>query len=249
MLWTQSYVKASYPVIFLHGFLGTYKDAYVFQTSQTLSWHLIDLPGFGKTKRSATLCDLIYYLDSLNSPFHLVGYSMGGRVAQKLSHHHNCLSLSVISSHTVLSQQELQERILFEQEQKQALINLPFDQFVDQFYASPLFASLRRKKSSFTSMIKKRKNQDKEDVLFGLDELGIERLSAPLPSCPILALYGMLDLKYQKLYALLPKNICIVSIPHAGHNLCLENPKECLNSLELFIRSIEHDMERLWTLS
>jgi pimeloyl-ACP methyl ester carboxylesterase len=207
-----------------------------------ISWIFIDLPGHGKTKQNARFSDLIKFLDDLCSPFHLVGYSLGGRVAQKLSHHKNCLSLSLLSSHTLFDKNTYDERRRFEESLKQDLLNLSMKDFLDKFYSSSLFSSLRRRKKVFEKLKLMRENLAQQDLIFGLNELGIENLVSDLPPIPVLALYGMLDLKYQKLYTCLSETVSVVSIPHAGHAIHLENPKHCLATLEKFIGTIEHDL-------
>jgi 2-succinyl-6-hydroxy-2,4-cyclohexadiene-1-carboxylate synthase len=66
-------------IVFLHGFLGQKSD-----WDQVIEWlpHpciAFDLPGHGS---SSIDFDLFSQLDKL-PPFHLVGYSMGGRIARQ----------------------------------------------------------------------------------------------------------------------------------------------------------------------
>ena len=228
--------------------MGSCHDAKGLLETSYLSWHLIDLPGHGKTKQTATLQDLFDYLDELKSPFHLVGYSMGGRVAQKLAHHKNTLSLTLISSQTLFSDAEYLNRIEFEKELTQKLQNLPFKEFVEEFYKSSLFTSLRRRKTLFNAMLTLRQDLDPKDLLYALKELNIEKIISPFPPCPILELYGMCDLKYQKYCNQLPEVVHVVSIAQAGHALCLENPKQSLSLIEKFITRCEHDVANLRTV-
>ena len=249
MLFSKIYEGSTYPTIFIHGFLGSHKDAKSLIHNSFISWHAIDLPGHGKTKQEAAFKDLTTYLDNLSSSFHLVGYSLGGRVAQKLASHINCKSLSLLSSHTIFNDQEYLARIEFEKNLLQNLIIQPLDEFLITFYNSPIFASLRHNRSLFEKYIKARLSQDKDDLIFGLNELAMTNIVSDLPNCPILGLYGEFDLKYQKIYTLLPEKVSVVSIDHAGHTIHLENPKSCLKALEKFIGTVEHDMENMRQLS
>jgi pimeloyl-ACP methyl ester carboxylesterase len=249
MLFYKRYQRTTHPTIFIHGFLGSHKEALNLLHSETISWHLIDLPGHGSSKSDTSINDLMNYLDSLGSPFHLVGYSLGGRVAQFLSHHKNCLSLSLISSHTLFDEKTLQERIIFEDNLKLDLVSHGLERFVQNFYESSLFSSLKRRKRVFESMMIRREGLFLDDLLFALDELSVKKIKSNLPNCPILGLYGMLDRKYQKIYTCLPEQVHVVSIPNSGHAIHLENPKRCLEILETFLYKVENDLANLRTLS
>lgn len=221
--------------------MGSHLDAKPLQASDFLSWHVIDLPGHGKSLDSC-LDDIWAYLDELKEPFHLVGYSMGGRVAQKMAHHPSCLSLSLLSSHTVFDPHELQERKQFEDDLGSELEKLPMHEFISKFYSSPLFSSIKRRKRLFESYLLRKEGLDKTYLLQGLKNLSVTNLTSSLPSCPVLGLYGALDLKYMKLYSKLPQDVHIVSVPHSGHVVHFENASFCINILEKFIRDIENDL-------
>lgn len=219
---------------------GSHLDGINLLSSSYLSWHLIDLPGHGKTSASLSLNELEAYLDSLNSPFHLCGYSLGGRVAQKLSTHPQCLSLTLISSDTDFSDPiKRLERIAFEQDLLSKLEQMDLETFLNAWYENPLFSSLKRKKSLFNKTLLQRKLQNKEELLKGLKKLTIEQLQSDIPPIPTLAIYGMFDQKYKKLYGCLNEAIHVVSIPNAGHAIHLENPRQLLLTCETFIRMIE----------
>ena len=98
------------PVVFLHGFLGAKEDwlPVIDVVSKTHECMAPDLPGHGKNVAVKTLPDfdqLIIELDKFRQSlgverWHLVGYSMGGRIAlsyaQKFPAH--TLSLIQVSS-------------------------------------------------------------------------------------------------------------------------------------------------------
>lgn len=224
--------------------MGTHADAKPLLNSDFLSWHLLDLPSCGKSV-NASIQDLKEYLDTLNTPFHLVGYSLGGRVAQKMASHQQCLSLTLLSSHTVFDDDELQERIEFEEKLRKNLSELSLEEFFLQFYSSPLFSSLKRKKRVFENYMLKKKELSKQQIEKMLEILNINSLHSFLPPCPVLGLYGAFDLKYMKLYSKLPPHVQVVSVPNSGHVVHFENASFCINILEKFIRDIEHDLASL----
>lgn len=221
--------------------MGSHLSVKPLQKSLFLSWHAIDLPGHGKNILS-TIDDVQNYLEALGEPFHLVGYSMGGRLAQKMASHPHCLSLSLLSSHTLFDENQLLERIAFENQLQADLDRLPFKEFLDQFYSSPLFSSIKQKKSLFNRYLLEKQKLNKADLKIALNTLHINHILAPLPLCPILGLYGAFDLKYTKLYSKMPKNVSVVSVPNAGHVVHCENTPFCINILEKFIRDIEHEL-------
>jgi pimeloyl-ACP methyl ester carboxylesterase len=228
--------------------MGSHLDGKPLLASSTLSWHLLDLPGHGKSLQNVDMQTLVDYINKLNSPFHLVGYSFGGRIAQKLASHPSCLSLTLMSSKTFFSDEELSARRDYEKKLIEDLESLPFEEFIASFYASPLFSSLRRRKRLFESYLLRKEDQSKENLMFALKEFSIDKVLSSFPSIPILGLYGMLDLKYAKTYLKLPSQVMCVSVPSSGHVIHLENTSFCLKTLETFIGQVEHELASMRTL-
>jgi len=175
------------------------------------------------------------YAEALHTPFHCVGYSLGGRVAQKIAHHPACLSLTLISSQTLFTPEEKIEKMNQEALIQARLKKLALSDFFDQWYQAPLFSTLRRNKRLYERTLNRRLKQDPAALILGLQKLSVENLFSPLPRCPILGLYGRFDAKYQNLYTKLPEAIQVVSVEQAGHALHLENPRRCLELIEKFI--------------
>lgn len=228
--------------------MGSHHDGKFLTTSDYLSSHLLDLPGHGQSSQRASFESLKTYLDELNSDFHLIGYSFGGRIAQKLSFHPRCLSLTLMSSKTHFSDKERNERLNYENELIQDLNKTDLDHFIDKFYSSSLFSSFKRRKRLFESYLLRRMDLDKQDLIYALKEFSITKLHTSFPSIPILGMYGMLDLKYRHHYSGLNWDISVVSVPSSGHVIHYENPSFCVKTLEKFIGQIENDLASLRTL-
>jgi 2-succinyl-6-hydroxy-2,4-cyclohexadiene-1-carboxylate synthase len=199
------------PLVFLHGFLGSSKD-WEAVCSYLPPCHCIavDLPGHGDAPFSP---DFDF---SIPAPkFHLIGYSMGGRLALQYAKRHpeRIEKLVIASAHTGLpSQEERQERLKIDAEWARQLLELPIDEFLKRWYDQPLFENF---KPDF-SMRRKQNPQ----------ELALSLMHYSLGNQPILnldrAIYivGEKDLKYRLLH---PEAILVLD---SGHVVHLENPKE-----------------------
>jgi 2-succinyl-6-hydroxy-2,4-cyclohexadiene-1-carboxylate synthase len=198
------------PLVFLHGFLGSSADW------QAVCSHLppchcigVDLPGHGDSPFSPT------FEFPLPAPkFHLIGYSMGGRLAMQYALHHpdRIAQLFIASAHPGLSSQEEKiQRLKSDTEWAKLLNALPIDEFLKRWYDQPLFANYRPDFSM-------RRKQN-------VQALAASLLHYSLGSQPILkmenAIYivGEKDTKFRALH---PKAIIILESGHAVH---LEKPK------------------------
>ena len=98
------------PLLFLHGFGGGI-NSWMFNQpplSEAITTYSLDLPGHGESNKeikagdiSAMMTSVVSFLSSLNVPrVHIVGHSMGGGIALKLSLDHPELatSITIISS-------------------------------------------------------------------------------------------------------------------------------------------------------
>jgi len=141
------------PLLLLHGFLGSHAD--FLGLLPTLSKHFYciaaDLPGHGKTETklgdytfahtARAIADLLDYLNVRKT--HVLGYSMGGRVALYLACEFGdrIANLMVESASPGL-------KAAFDRKQRQqqddltalSLLKMPLPDFLDQWYKNPLFA-------------------------------------------------------------------------------------------------------------
>jgi 2-succinyl-6-hydroxy-2,4-cyclohexadiene-1-carboxylate synthase len=140
------------PLVFLHGFLGNSAD-WESVCSYLPPCHCIgvDLPGHGSSPFSPT-----FEFDPPAPKFHLIGYSMGGRLAMQyaLRFPERIAQLIIASAHPgLLSVVEKEKRKESDAEWARLLLELPIDEFLRRWYDQPLFKnykpdfSMRRKQN------------------------------------------------------------------------------------------------------
>lgn len=191
------------PIVFLHGFLGTAADW------EAVCSHLppcqcigIDLPGHGQSPFTKNF--------SIDIPrFHLVGYSMGARLALRVPKE-KIASLTLLSVHPGLkTEEEKKERLKKDTEWAELLLQLPIDEFLKRWYNQPIF-------QPFCPDLTMRKQQNVHNLSRALLHYSL----AHQPFTPIEgALIGARDEKFLRLH----KNPIV--IPDAGHMIHLENPQ------------------------
>lgn len=151
-------------------------------------------------------------------PFHLVGYSLGGRLALQFAQEHPVLSLTLISTHLGLKNEaERQERKQKEDLWAHKIESLPIDQFLEEWYDQPLFLTLKQK---LTNIVAMRHTQNKQELLKAFNAFRLSKQPCyPLPPNTKL-IVGEFDDAYRALYASHPH----IVVPQAGHAPHLENP-------------------------
>ena len=194
------------PLVFLHGFLGSAADWHPL-CSHLPPCHCIglDLPGHGQSPFMTQ-----FHIDIPR--FHLIGYSMGGRIAMAYAKEHpeQIASLRVLSAHPGLKSEE-ERRLRWESDQAWAklLLELPIDDFLLRWYDQPIF-------KSFQPDLSMRKQQNIPDLAAAL-------LHYSLAKQPVYdidhGLVGEWDTKFRALYRR------PIVIPNAGHVIHLENPQ------------------------
>lgn len=197
------------PIVFLHGFLGKSEDW--LPVSSHLSSPCIgcDLPGHGNTPFKVDFTIPI-------PNYHLVGYSMGGRIAlQKFAK--KALSLTLLSVHPGLkTEEEKEKRLKSDKEWANLLLKLPIDEFLLRWYDQPVF-------KPFKPDLKMRREQNVQDLAKALLEFSLAKQSYFEIDQ---GLIGEFDQKFLSLY----KNPIV--IPEAGHMVHLENPKAVAKMIE-----------------
>lgn len=197
------------PLVLVHGFLGSPQDW------DPLTAHLpnyptlcVTLPGHSSTPIQEPLSELAP-LPSM----HLVGYSLGGRLALRFAEKYpeKIRSLTLISTHLGLKSEEArQKRLVHDAQLADRLRKLPLDLFLERWYAQEIFAG-------FKPDLTHRLNHNPHHLA---DLLMRYSLGHPAPLVPpyTTLITGARDIKFCKLY---PEAHII---PDAGHMVHLEQP-------------------------
>ena len=248
--------KAQPLILFLHGFMGNSNefDAVISWLSDQFCCLTVDLPGHGKTKvlggeecysMSNTAHALMNWLDWLNiETCFLVGYSMGGRLALYLSlyfpHRFSKIVLESASPGLKLQRDRL-ERRQGDFELAKQLEKSDFSMFLENWYAQPLFASLK-KHPEFKKMIDHRLKNNPVQLAKSL-----RNLSTGCQPClwekikenqnPLLLLVGENDTKFVAINSEMAR-LCpfatLEVVSHCGHNIHFEHPKTFVEKVKSF---------------
>ncbi len=246
--------RADSPItVFLHGFLGSSAEFDPIAARLDDRALMIDLPGHGETRFSEpytmtnTAAAIINLLDQLEiDRAHLVGYSMGGRLALYLAlNHPERFPASVIESGSpgLKTEQERSERI--KRDRKLAnQIETDFNQFLIDWYNQPLFQSIKAH-PNFEQMLKERSHNNPIELARSLREMGTgmqpslwEKLK--LHHNPLLLIVGECDHKFVALnqeMASLCETAEIAIAPDAGHNVHFEKMEWYGNRINHFFQA------------
>ncbi|GAB5411925.1 MAG: hypothetical protein ChlgKO_10390 [Chlamydiales bacterium] len=182
------------------------------------------LPGFLGPPENlpSRLSDLCTYGKNLT----LIGYSMGGRIALQFAHKYPeyVKEAIAISANPGIPEKEIPARILWENKWLKAIEE---PNFLEKWYAQPLFDSLRESEN-YPAMLEERKKVDlkKASKLFDHYRLSKQpNLWKELPNMPVRFLFGTLDTKYLTFHnRLLAMGITSELIPDCGHAIPTEAP-------------------------
>lgn len=233
--------RGAVPVLCLHGFLGAPSDWENLGRALNgrYSVRACALPGHG----SPLVRDFVdavravqRVVRSLPAPPHLIGYSMGGRIALAAA-----LDLSLpLASLTVISASpglrtgaERAERMRLDERLADALERRGLENFVRDWYDQPLFASLRRRPALLRELLSRRAAGSASDRAAALRALSVAHqpsLWGELPALIPRALFvaGAADAKYREALAWaagLSPRARLLTVPDAGHMPHLERPE------------------------
>lgn len=236
-------------ILFLHGFLGAHDEWAGFMEPLSAEFRClaVDLPGHGKTPacddtafysfEGAARAILCFLREQHVQRTHLVGYSMGGRLALYLAVHHPevCDRLIIESSSPgLLASDEAAARRAHDAKWAARFEREPLDAVVDDWYRQPLFATLHDHPAAFARLRERRlRNRASEVGLsmrgmsVGVQESLWDRLA--VLDRDVLLVVGEKDRKYRLVadrMSDLSGRIRTVMVSGAGHNAHVEQPAE-----------------------
>jgi 2-succinyl-6-hydroxy-2,4-cyclohexadiene-1-carboxylate synthase len=247
------------PLVLLHGFLGRGEGwSALAEALQNEYFCLLpDLPGHGGNRDFSLDAPLDFdsvaawlarTLDDFRLPqVHLVGYSLGGRVALHFAVHYpqRIRSLTLESANAgIVDEAERARRLAEDFARAEALLEQGMAAFVEGWYEMPLFASLRERPRTLARIKAAASANDPAWMAKVIRELS-PGAQAPLwdslagLSFPVLLIGGAKDEKYipilRKMAQAIP-SAQIKIVPGAGHNVHAEEPQRYLSLLREFLR-------------
>lgn len=251
--------KNNQPILFLHGFMGRISEWTDIVTSLKDSYYCvtIDLPGHGQTmfqdekdyRMENCAENLIAFLDKLsNKKFHIISYSMGGRLAFFLVVHYRDYFDKIIiesSSPGLKTETEKRQRLTLDYKLAEKLKKEPFEKFLSDWYRQRLFLSLTKDSSSFKSMFQKRLNNKPAFLSLSLRYMGIGKQPSLWDELikiksAILLIAGEKDDKFKKIASEIVSNFKsfkLAVIENAGHVVHFENKNEYMKQIQLFLKN------------
>lgn len=244
-------------ILFLHGFLGSGNDWLPLCDILAGNYRCIlpDIPGHGRSTwdsdRNCSFNNIVESAAELieqlpDKPLHIVGYSMGGRIALALTIRRPELvrSLAIIASSPGIPDKTLRNKRLQHDRDLADVLEHDFEAFLRFWYSQPLFASLANN-PAFPDILEARKKNDPKAIAASLrcmtpglqpslwKELG--KLA-----CPVLFMAGEKDTKYveigRQLVNLSP-HATLEIIPGCGHALQHENTSLAADRLQHFFNT------------
>ena len=247
------------PLIFLHGFMGQSSDWLEITERFESEYYCIlpDLPGHGKS-RIGTVAEpfdfdfvalgLVNLMEQLHlASAALIGYSMGARLAlytaTKYPERFKALMLEGVNP-GLQDDNERNNRLALDRRRAREIEKVGIPRFMDTWYETDLFKTLRRHPEKLNRIKAARKDNDTAWMAKVLRELSVgkqpslwNRLDAL--NMPVLLIAGELDQKYKRIACKMKdyfKDSRVHLIPETGHNTHLEAPEKFGQALADFLK-------------
>ena len=245
-------------VLFLHGFMGSAHDWDDVMAGLETAYRCfaVDLPGHGG---STGLIDTAYTMDGAAQAIAdlldergvegcaVVGYSMGGRLALyfAIGFPERCRTLVLESASPGLATaEERHARRAMDEARAVRLETGDFENFLNEWYRQPLFASLARHEGLTERMVERRLVNDPRELARSLRGMSTGRQPSLWERLPGLrvstcAIAGARDRKYVELagrMAALSPRVQTVVVEEAGHNIHAEQPRRFVELLRTFLK-------------
>lgn len=247
-------------LLLLHGFMGSADDwdaelvdAIVDSGFQILA---VDLPGHGRTivkdgtetySMETTAAALVGLLDELKiTTLHLLGYSMGGRLALFMAvHYPNRIAGMILESASpgLETEAERQARVVADNALAERMRTQPMEQFLREWQMQPLFAGMATQPARLERLIGRRMDNDSLGLTMSLKGMGtgaqqsLWRELANVES-PLLLIVGEKDSKFCGIGREMARRCpgaMLEIVPDAGHNVHFERPREFTELVRKFL--------------
>lgn len=242
-------------ILLLHGFLGSGEDwkYYADMLKSRYACFMPDLPGHGATTAlddaprtfeniAGQIAELAGKLQT--RPFHLVGYSMGGRLALYLALEYRELFRSAVIISSSPGLKTVAERAMRRDSDSRLAESITgnFDSFLDKWYRLNLFEPLKNH-SLFPEILERRRKNNPEALAAALRQMSTGQQPSLWQKLnknklPIEFFVGEKDTKYVEIGRQMV-NLCpyseLVIFPGCGHTLHIENRHLFLDRLITFL--------------
>lgn len=259
--WVQAHGKGT-PILFLHGFTGSSKTWDDFVSTWRNQYRLltIDLPGHGNTKTDKPIgmedfCDhLALILENFSiEKVHVIGYSMGGRVALSFAMMYPDKVASLVlesaspgleSPHEQLSRQ-VSDELLAKKIEEDGVHS-----FIDYWQDIPLFDSQKKLPQSVRENIREeRLKQTTEGLTLSLRGMGTGRQPSwwgqlTNLTLPVLLVVGELDQKFVRIAKKMHKAFKYSQLEivlNTGHAVHVEQAENFGTIVKAFVNAVQND--------
>ena len=237
-------------IVFLHGFTGSTKTWHEVVALLPTTYRIIavDLMGHGLTESpdDSSFYTMEYQIELLQalfdrlqlSPYHLVGYSMGGRVALSYAvRYPNELTSLILESATpgLMDEEERIDRQLSDQTLAKKIEQEGIETFINYWGNIPLFASQKKMAEERQQKLRnERQSQNARGLANSLRMMG----TGVMPflwhklngiSFKMTLITGELDTKFISIANTMQqtnKEIHHITVPSVGHAIHVENPQK-----------------------